>query len=83
MDKLLLASNDTGIKVVALSGGVAANSGLREAIHSVKDWKTYVPAMELCTDNAAMVALAGYFKLTESNLGDLNATPYARFGGCE
>lgn len=81
MDKLILASNDTGIKVIALSGGVAANSGLRNAIESRSDWKTFVPAMELCTDNAAMVALAGYFKFRESNWGDLYSTPYARLGG--
>lgn len=81
MEKLTLASMDTGIRVIALSGGVAANSGLRAAVASESNWTTHIPPMELCTDNAAMVALAGYYHWRENHLGKLDSSPYARSVG--
>jgi N6-L-threonylcarbamoyladenine synthase len=64
MRKLLLASDATGIKNLALAGGVSANSGLRNAFIDLRDkgYQTYIPAFEFCTDNAAMIAMTGYFK---------------------
>lgn len=61
---------DTGIKEVAIAGGVSANSGLRKRLETEgkqKKWNTYIPKFEYCTDNAAMVAIAGKF-LAENNL---------------
>jgi N6-L-threonylcarbamoyladenine synthase len=58
MKKLVLASKQTGIKNIALAGGVSANSGLRKAIEEAGkkyQWKTFIPAFEYCTDNAAMI----------------------------
>ncbi len=79
MDKLKLASNNTNVNRVALAGGVAANSSLRTAVSSERGWTTFIPPMELCTDNAAMVALAGYYKWQNSKLGRLDSSPFARF----
>jgi N6-L-threonylcarbamoyladenine synthase len=64
MRKLLLASDATGIKNLALAGGVSANSGLRNAFIDLRDkgYQTFIPAFEFCTDNAAMIAMNGYFK---------------------
>jgi N6-L-threonylcarbamoyladenine synthase len=64
MRKLLLASEATGIKNLALAGGVSANSGLRNAFIGLRDkgYQTYIPAFEFCTDNAAMIAMNGYYK---------------------
>ena len=64
MRKLLLASESTGIKNLALAGGVSANSGLRKAFVDLRDkgYQTHIPAFEFCTDNAAMIAMTGYFK---------------------
>jgi N6-L-threonylcarbamoyladenine synthase len=60
----LLASDATGIKNLALAGGVSANSGLRKAFIGLREkgYQTYIPAFEFCTDNAAMIAMTGYFK---------------------
>jgi len=79
--KLELAVHDTGISHVAISGGVAANSGLRKAIEAKIGWHTYIPPMEFCTDNAGMIAAVGALKFMESDFGDLGATPFARFSG--
>jgi N6-L-threonylcarbamoyladenine synthase len=65
MDKLIAASKLTGIKEVAIGGGVSANSGIRQAITDAREkmgWKTYIPKFEYTTDNAAMIGIAGYFK---------------------
>ncbi|MGR6087069.1 MAG: tRNA (adenosine(37)-N6)-threonylcarbamoyltransferase complex transferase subunit TsaD [Arcticibacter sp.] len=81
MEKLKIAVDMVGIKRVAISGGVAANSGLRAALLAQKDWKVYIPALEFCTDNAGMVAVAGSIKYRNAELGTLNASPFARFIG--
>jgi len=65
MDKLKNAVKQTGIKEVAIGGGVSANSGIREALKDAEkkySWKTHIPAFEYCTDNAAMIAMVGELK---------------------
>lgn len=82
MDKLKLAVAETGIKQVAIGGGVSANSGIRKALkdaeHKYK-WKTFVPKFEYTTDNAAMIGITGYFKYLEQNFEDASVTSKARF----
>jgi N6-L-threonylcarbamoyladenine synthase len=65
IDKLKNAVKFTGIKEIAIGGGVSANSGVRRALEEAKDkygWNTYVPNFEYCTDNAAMIAIVGELK---------------------
>ena len=78
MRKLTAAVNETGINRVAITGGVSANSGLRKAIAAKNDWEVYIPSLEYCTDNAAMIAQAAYFKFEAKDFADLSAVPYAR-----
>lgn len=81
MKKLVKASKETGIKQIAVAGGVSANSGLRKAIKDgeVKyGWETYIPAFEFTTDNAAMIAITGLFKYINGEFTDQKAIPYAR-----
>ena len=64
MDKLIKASKQTGIKDITIGGGVSANSGLRERIQSEgrkRGWRTFLPEFKFTTDNAAMIAIAGYY----------------------
>jgi N6-L-threonylcarbamoyladenine synthase len=78
MDKLEKASKETGIREIALAGGVAANSGLRqELIHRGEKagWKTFIPDFQYCTDNAAMIGMAGHFKYLKGAFCDLSVTP--------
>ena len=81
MKKVRLAIEQTGIKEVAIAGGVSANSGLRKAILELKEkgCKVYIPAFEFCTDNAAMIAIAGYYKYLSSDFCGLEVTPVARY----
>lgn len=81
MAKLRLASNETGIKQIALAGGVSANSGLREAILKGEDlyhWNTFIPQFQFTTDNAAMIAIAGYYKYLKGEFIGLDFAPYTR-----
>jgi N6-L-threonylcarbamoyladenine synthase len=81
MRKLEMAVKETGIKEIALSGGVAANSGLRSALLNKQDnttWKVYIPSMEFCTDNAAMIAINAHFKFLANDFSFQNTVPYAR-----
>lgn len=81
MKKLVKASKETGIREIAIAGGVSANSGLRNAIKEgqVKyQWNTYIPAFEFTTDNAAMIAITGLFKYRSGEFTDQKATPYSR-----
>lgn len=74
MDKLEIAAEQCAIKHVALAGGVSANSALRARLEQTgqeKGWKTYIPKLSYCTDNAAMIAMAGWFKLQEDVLASL------------
>lgn len=67
VDKIEKAVKETGVKQVAIAGGVSANSGLRKAFEVKKNqgWQTFIPKIEYCTDNAAMVAVAGKFLFDE------------------
>jgi len=81
MDKLRKASKALGIKEVALAGGVSANSGLRAAFedHARRfGWKIHIPKFAYTTDNAAMIAMSGYFKYQDGIFASLDATPYSR-----
>ena len=65
MHKLKKASLETGIKNICIAGGVSANKGLRNALHLYEgkyNWKIHIPSFEYCTDNAAMIAITGYYK---------------------
>ena len=81
MDKLRQAAKDSNINEVAVAGGVSANSGLRAAFedHAKRyGWKIHIPKFEYTTDNAAMVAITGYYKYLEGEFTDKSVTPYAR-----
>jgi len=70
LNKLKLASEQTGIREVAIAGGVSANSGLRSEFDKLGEelgWTTYIPAFQYCTDNAGMIAVVGYFKYLKSD----------------
>ncbi|MFA7621927.1 MAG: tRNA (adenosine(37)-N6)-threonylcarbamoyltransferase complex transferase subunit TsaD [Aminobacteriaceae bacterium] len=77
MNKLRLASRRTGIRTVSISGGVAANSALREALRNERGWRVCIPPVDRCTDNAVMIAAAGYaaFRRGESSTLDLAPDP--------
>jgi N6-L-threonylcarbamoyladenine synthase len=81
MDKLILASKETGVKTIALAGGVSANSGLRNKLTEVAgkyNWTTFIPDFSYTTDNAAMIAITGYYKFLKGEFADQSAAPYAR-----
>jgi len=81
MDKLKLASKQTGIKHVAIGGGVSANSGIRGALKDAETkfgWTTYIPKFEYTTDNAAMIAIVGYLKYLEGTYTDQSVAASAR-----
>jgi N6-L-threonylcarbamoyladenine synthase len=80
--KLAKAARDTGISEIAITGGVSANSGLREAVYSLgtrKNWNVYIPELQYSTDNAAMIAISGYYKYLRGQFSSLGLTPVARF----
>lgn len=81
IEKLVLAADDYQIANIAIAGGVSANSGLREAITAIakeKNWNTFFPKMEYCTDNAAMIGIAGYHKYLNKDFVGLDIAPLAR-----
>lgn len=81
MVKLERAVDETDITRVALAGGVAANSRLRSELlkrQDEMDWKTFIPAFEYCTDNAAMIAMNAHFKYDSQMLSTLDVLPQAR-----
>jgi len=81
MKKLVKASKQTGIKQIALAGGVSANTGLRKAIDiegQKLGWQTFVPAFEYCTDNAAMIAITAHYKYLNTEFESLDVSPSAR-----
>lgn len=82
MDKLKLAVKKTGIRQVAIGGGVSANSGIRKAIKEAEKqygWKTYIPKFEYTTDNAAMIGIVAVQKYKQGNFEDLSVTSKPRF----
>ncbi len=81
MDKLKNAVKQTGIKEVAIGGGVSANSGIRQALKEAENkygWKTHIPKFEFCTDNAGMIAMVGELKYKQKQFADANITANAR-----
>jgi len=82
MEKLVRASKQTGIKQIAVAGGVSANSGLRDALtHQAKinHWETYIPEFNFTTDNAAMIGITGYYKYHNKEFATQDIAPIARF----
>jgi len=75
MAKVRLAVKRTGVRRVTLSGGVGANSALRRAMESERSFRSYVPPLELCTDNAVMIAAAGYAAYRRGYRCDLTLSP--------
>ena len=81
LKRLLQASEQTGIKDIAIAGGVSANSGLRKelkALGDTKGWNVFIPAFEYCTDNAAMIAVAAHYKYLKQEFCSVDVTPLAR-----
>jgi len=80
-EKLIRAAEQTGIKEIAIAGGVSANSGLRHKMHELSDvygWNVYLPEFQYSTDNAAMIAIAGYYKYLENDFIGMDVAPYSR-----
>ena len=81
LDRVEEASLKTGIREIAIAGGVSANSGLRNELknRAIKNnWNVYIPAFEYCTDNAAMIAMAAHFKYEKGQFCGLDVSPLAR-----
>ncbi len=82
MKKLKLAAESYNIKTIAISGGVSANKGIRNALHEEvhgSDWNVFIPNFEYCTDNAGMISLYGYYKYLAKDFCDLSISPVARY----
>ncbi|MEI6456666.1 MAG: tRNA (adenosine(37)-N6)-threonylcarbamoyltransferase complex transferase subunit TsaD [bacterium] len=81
MSKLMMAAEATGIRDIAIAGGVSANSSFRKAMEHARhhrNWNVFIPPPAYTTDNAAMIAVAGYFKYLKGDFSNQSATPYAR-----
>jgi N6-L-threonylcarbamoyladenine synthase len=81
LQKVKAASEKTGIREIAIAGGVSANSSLRDTMINAQDdykWNVFIPKLEFSTDNAAMIAITGYFKYLNNDFADFSAVPYAR-----
>lgn len=81
MEKLKNAVKQTGIKHIAIAGGVSANSAIRNSLQKAEKrfgWTTYIPKFEYTTDNAAMIAISGYLKYINHDYADISVTAKAR-----
>lgn len=81
MNKLIKAAEQTGYKQIAVAGGVSANSGLRKALLATGTqygWETFIPKLEYCTDNAAMIGMVAYYKYLEKQFAQQDITPDPR-----
>ena len=81
MEKLKIAVAETGIKQIAIGGGVSANSGIRQTLKEAENkygWKTFIPKFEYTTDNAAMIGIVGYYNYLENNFSDASIVSKAR-----
>ena len=81
LSQLIKATKKTGIKDVAIAGGVSANSGLREAVAEAgrrRGWRTFIPELKFTTDNAAMIAIAGWFHYQNGERASLDVAPVSR-----
>lgn len=79
--KIIETAKATGITEIAVAGGVSANSALRERIQEIGKeygWNVYIPRFEYCTDNAAMIAITGYYQYLAGDFADLEVVPKAR-----
>ncbi|MEI7424206.1 MAG: tRNA (adenosine(37)-N6)-threonylcarbamoyltransferase complex transferase subunit TsaD [Prolixibacteraceae bacterium] len=79
--KLKLAALQTGIKEIAVAGGVSANSGLRKALNELaanQGWNMFIPPFKFTTDNAAMIAMTGYYKYLKGDFAGQDVVPYSR-----
>jgi N6-L-threonylcarbamoyladenine synthase len=78
LQKLKLAAQQTGIKDIAIAGGVAANSGLRNSLTDLAkelNWKIFIPEFQYCTDNAAMIAIVAHYKFLEKKFCGMDVAP--------
>ncbi len=81
MDKLVKAARQTGIRDVTMGGGVSANSGLRERLAAEgrkRGWNVFIPPFKFTTDNAAMIAIAGYYHYLAGERAPLDIAPVSR-----
>lgn len=81
LQKLTRAAKETRIRDIAIAGGVSANSGLRNAIQAEaqkRKWNVFIPKFEFTMDNAAMIAIAGYYKYLRGEFAGQDAVPYSR-----
>jgi len=81
LNKLKKAAEQTSIKNICIAGGVSANRQLRKTFEQTGEkmyWKTFIPPLEYCTDNAAMIAIAAYYKYLAGDFADLTVSPSAR-----
>ncbi len=81
LDKLVKASKQTGIRDIAIAGGVSANSGLRDGIVAEgrkRGWRTFLPEFKFTTDNAAMIAMTGCYRYRNGEFSTLDVAPEAR-----
>lgn len=79
--KLKKAVKETGINEIAIAGGVSANQGLQQQLTTVASqnkWQLYIPKLEYCTDNAAMIAISGYYKYIGGKFDSLRESPLPR-----
>jgi N6-L-threonylcarbamoyladenine synthase len=79
--QLIKVSKDTGIKRIAIAGGVSANSGLRSQLQVYSEkykWEIFIPKFEYCTDNAAMIAMTAYFKYLDNDFSDQSVGPLVK-----
>ncbi len=82
--KLIEAAESEGIEHIGIAGGVSANSGLRSRLQAEakgRGWKLFIPPFEFCTDNAAMIAVTGYYKYLNKQFSTQDSAPFARFSG--
>ena len=83
LNKLVKAAKQYDIDEIAIAGGVSANSGLRNAVAAEgrkRGWNTYLPEFKFTTDNAAMIAITGYFKYQRGEFAPMDIAPVSRIG---
>ncbi len=81
LKRLIKASEAHGINEIAIAGGVAANSGLRDALGKLaneRNWHTFIPDFQYCTDNAGMIAMVGHYRYLNGSFADLDSSPEPR-----
>ncbi|MBR1766067.1 MAG: tRNA (adenosine(37)-N6)-threonylcarbamoyltransferase complex transferase subunit TsaD [Bacteroidales bacterium] len=81
LKKVERAALDHKVRQVAIAGGVSANSLLRSELQRICEkhhWQAFIPPFKFCTDNAAMVGIAGYFKYLKGDFADISLPPYTR-----